>query len=508
MKRKSLFEFIEAFANSHVGSVRSENQDFFGVVKSDSFQAFFVADGMGGAKGGQVAASECVKKMCDSLKELTFEPTVDDFKKLTRAANQHIYNMAMHSPDLRGMGTTMVGLTFCKSRVLMVSVGDSRVYRYRGGKLFQLSVDHTVWNDLVTSGSITPSSDFAQEISHMLTRSIGPDDDVEPDVSEIQVEAGDTYLLCSDGLYNMVTEGEMVQALRLSSAGKSIDKLIKLANSGGGKDNITALVVKVKKGAYGVFPSCKEDLPGLRQCDLMAVEPALQSVSAKVEEAAAMADNAANEEKKDENKCRRRKTKGQTIASMPMAANRRIVPYLVAGSILALSMLSTVIFGIGQGLLKPNQSVSESPQSCKVDRMTDDQVFLALKNRKLSGIDSSLTAAHESLIALLGSSNCNLTSDERSAALGVLSLALQGQNKSVAENLGEGQAGIPNQMTTGAGEGELICEVAVNGDVPGIACEGQPADSTGARNRDAAGSITEMFINSKSLSAPLTEERR
>lgn len=447
MQKKSLFQYIEAFANSHIGSVRSENQDFFGVVKSDSFQAFFVADGMGGAKGGQVAASECVKKMGDSLKQLSVEPTIEDLKRITKEANKHIYLMAQNSLDLRGMGTTMVGLTFCHSRVLMVSVGDSRVYRYRGGKLYQLSVDHTVWNDLVTSCSIPPSSDFAQEISHMLTRSMGPDEDVDPDVCEIQVEAGDTFLLCSDGLYNMVTEGEMVQALRLNSAGKSIDKLIKLANSGGGKDNITALVIKVKKGAHGIFPTCKEDLPGLRDCDLLAVKPALQSVSAKVEEVVAKSDMTVK--KKDGRKRTPNKTKGQTTdgndspsfqepasvqeelqsepplsSGSPVVQNNRLVPYLVAGSIIAISMFVTVVFGARKKLLKPAPLVNEPPKSCLVDSLTDDELIRALQSRKLSAVNPGFTAAHQSLIDLVASPHCSLNDEQKSAALSVLSMAL------------------------------------------------------------------------------------
>jgi PPM family protein phosphatase len=278
MKKGTLFDYIEAVAKSDVGSVRSENQDFFGVVKSENFQAFFVADGMGGARGGQLAASKTVEFLGNSLKELPHEPTLDDLRFLTEKTNKDVFNLGCNSPDLRGMGTTLVGIAFSRSHVLMVNVGDSRIYRLRNEKLYQLTEDHTVWNDLVRNGSIPPTGEFAEDISHMLTRSIGPSNDVEVDVHYIGVEAGDAFLLCSDGLYNMINEGEIVQSLQLSSASKAIDSLITLANKGGGKDNITALVIKIKKSACDVFPTCTEQLSGLRECDLSKTKPAVQSL--------------------------------------------------------------------------------------------------------------------------------------------------------------------------------------------------------------------------------------
>lgn len=516
MQKKSLFEYIEAFANSHIGSVRSENQDFFGVVKSDSFQAFFVADGMGGAKGGQVAASECVKKMGESLKALSIEPTIEELKKITKEVNQYIFQMALDSVDLRGMGTTMVGLTFCQSRVLMVTVGDSRVYRYRGGKLYQLSVDHTVWNDLVTSGSILPSSDFAQEISHMLTRSMGPDEEVEPDVCEIQVEAGDTYLLCSDGLYDMVTEGEMVQALRLGSAGKSIDKLIKLANSGGGKDNITAMVIKVKKGAQGIFPTCKEDLPGLRDCDLLAVKPALQSVSAKVEEVVAMADMAVV--KKGGKRRSTKKTRGQTtdgkdspsfevpdplheesqqieppLTVAPFAQNSRLVPYLVAGSIIAISMFITVVFGVWTGVSRSKPVVHESSKSCPIDHLTDDDLIRALQTRQLTAMSPEFTAAHQSLLDSLSSAECNLSNEQKSAALGVLSMALKIEIADVAKEGGNGESVASTMGQPGALSAENMNGYAAS-PVTGLVVGSGPLHSPG---KNGSSIVEPVILGSK-----------
>lgn len=273
----SLFEHIEATAKTDVGACRHENQDFFGVVKSEGLHAFFVADGMGGAKGGCLASSKTVEFIGSRLQELDAPPSLEELRGIVQGANSAIHNIAASNPKLHGMGTTLVGIAFSESRVVMVNVGDSRVYRFRGDNLYQLTCDHTVWNDLVRSGSISPNGDFANEISHMLTRSIGPDEGVEVDAAELDIQEDDIYLLCSDGLYNMVTERDIVKVLSTQSPSVAVESLVNLANEGGGKDNITALVVRILPGVDGL-PECQENLEGLRLCDLRKEEPACQSL--------------------------------------------------------------------------------------------------------------------------------------------------------------------------------------------------------------------------------------
>lgn len=273
----SLFEHIEATAKTDVGACRHENQDFFGVVKSEGLHAFFVADGMGGAKGGCLASSKTVEFIGSRLQDLDAPPSIEELRDIVKGANSAIHNIAASNPKLHGMGTTLVGIAFAESRVVMVNVGDSRVYRLRDNNLYQLTCDHTVWNDLVRSGSISPNGDFANEISHMLTRSIGPDEAVEVDAAEVEVREDDIYLLCSDGLYNMVAERDMVRVLSSQSPSDAVESLVNLANEGGGKDNITALVVRILPGV-DALPECQEDLEGLRLCDLQKDEPACQSL--------------------------------------------------------------------------------------------------------------------------------------------------------------------------------------------------------------------------------------
>jgi PPM family protein phosphatase len=254
----SFFEFIDAVAKTDIGVSRKDNQDAFGVVKNETLHAFFIADGMGGAQGGALAAKITIKSVSEELKQLK-ELDVESIKEVVRIANKKVYLESCSNVKLKGMGTTVVGIVVSKQGCYLFSVGDSRAYRVRDRILYQLTYDHTVLNDLIRSGTLSEEEAQASDFAHMLTRSVGPSAEVEVDCRKISIEDGDFYLLCSDGLYNLVPDEKLIEVMRTVHLSKTVDHLIDLANKNGGNDNITAMVVKVHPGCNTLVPLFEEN---------------------------------------------------------------------------------------------------------------------------------------------------------------------------------------------------------------------------------------------------------
>lgn len=237
---------LRCAAGTDVGMRRDENQDCFGIFKGDLFAGYFVADGMGGVHGGATASRLAISTLEELLpKSAGVSP--DGLISIAREANTRIFDRGSKDPTLAGMGTTLVGLVFTPEGLLCLNVGDSRAYRVRGNSIQQLSEDHTLVRELVRSGAIDLEEAERHPVSHMLTRSLGP-------VAEVQIEAkflteppelGDIYILCSDGLYNLVSEPEMLGVVRQNPLDDANQILINLANQRGGPDNVTVLVISV-----------------------------------------------------------------------------------------------------------------------------------------------------------------------------------------------------------------------------------------------------------------------
>lgn len=242
---------LRCAAGTDVGMRREENQDSFGIIKKDSqFHAFFVADGMGGVHGGAVASRLTIAALEELLtSELTQTP--DGVTAAVHQVNNRIFAKGKDDPNLAGMGTTLVGLVFRPEGTILVNVGDSRAYRVRGSSIVQLTEDHTLVNELLKSGAISPAQAENHPVSHMLTRSLGPLEQVQVDCSIMQEspEVGDVYVLCSDGLYNFVEKEELLEVVRQNPLDDANQILINLANQRGGADNITVLVIAVGDGS-------------------------------------------------------------------------------------------------------------------------------------------------------------------------------------------------------------------------------------------------------------------
>jgi protein phosphatase len=247
---------------------REENQDCFGIIKTDPFQGFFVADGMGGVNGGALASRLAISTLQELLPNLKEQISPDVVRSVVAEINTRIFERGSAQPGLAGMGTTLVGLVFTAGGIISLNVGDSRAYRIRGGSIKQLSEDHTVVSELVKSGAISNQEAEGHPVSHMLTRSLGPLPEVIIE-SRFELEApalGDVYVLCSDGLYNFVSNQDILDVIKQNPLDDANQILINLANRRGGTDNITVVIISVgerpAKGRGSDYRLARETPPG------------------------------------------------------------------------------------------------------------------------------------------------------------------------------------------------------------------------------------------------------
>jgi serine/threonine protein phosphatase PrpC len=227
-----------------VGRVRSNNQDQY-LARHDK-GLWAVADGMGGHSGGEIASQIA----CDTLGETFTEHTVDGLIDAVEQANAAVFRAGADDPELTGMGTTVVALAVVEhddDEVLAIAnVGDSRCYRFAAGELDQVTTDHSLVADLVREGSLSPEEAAVHPQRNIVTRVLGVYDNIPVDVFAVDPRHGDRYVLCSDGLFNEVPEPAIAAVLgRIGNPGEAADELVRLAVEGGGRDNVTVVVVDV-----------------------------------------------------------------------------------------------------------------------------------------------------------------------------------------------------------------------------------------------------------------------
>ena len=230
---------------THTGQIRTSNQDAVGMADD----LFVVADGMGGHRGGEVAAAEAVDVLMVGLERSDRAGLV----AAVRAANRSILERAAAEPDLSGMGTTLCALAVVDSpsgddALAVVNIGDSRVYRFAAGRLDQVSDDHSLVADLVRAGEITSEEAAHHPQRNILTRALGIEADPLIDSWDLVPVHGDRYLLCSDGLFNELDDGRLTEMLSGGSVQEVADCLVQEAVDNGGHDNVTVLVAEVAAG--------------------------------------------------------------------------------------------------------------------------------------------------------------------------------------------------------------------------------------------------------------------
>jgi len=240
---------LEVFSKSDVGLVRSQNQDDFrfGVI-SPSCAWAVVCDGMGGANGGNIASATAVDyistKITDLYKDdMTKEQIGELMAEIVVNANIKIFELACNDVSLAGMGTTCEFVFVKDTTVHVVHVGDSRTYSIRGGKIKQLTEDHSVVQEMVRRGELTYEQAQRHPNKNFITRALGIKPSVRLDYIEANFVYGDVLLICTDGLSNHVNTGQMVKICHENRGDSLINKLVDAAKKDGGSDNITATVI-------------------------------------------------------------------------------------------------------------------------------------------------------------------------------------------------------------------------------------------------------------------------
>jgi protein phosphatase len=244
-----------------VGIAREHNEDDFYLSEGDEALCV-VADGMGGHRSGEVASAMAIRVICEYYRETSVDGEgdeilvegdrqmrLDEYRlvKAIRTANRSVFQAASASELYRGMGTTIVSGFFTDRGVYIAHIGDSRVYRFREDVLEQQTEDHSLANEYVRMGILRSEDVEHFPYKNVITRACGLTDDVEVDVSYRDVEAGDLFIFCSDGLSDMVPDREILSALRETDDLEQLARnLIDRANANGGADNITVILARVE----------------------------------------------------------------------------------------------------------------------------------------------------------------------------------------------------------------------------------------------------------------------
>ena len=238
---------IRYFGISDVGCSRNSNEDAFAL--EPELGLFMVADGMGGAQAGELASSIAVDTVVSCVREALPARTVENLVAAIRAANTAILQQASENADFQGMGTTVVSVLLNPPAAYVGSVGDSRLYLARGGKLGRITSDQTWVNDVGRSLGLSEEQIRTHPFRNVLTMAVGARERIEVRSHELSLEPGDLLLLCSDGLHGVVDEVGLTETLRSpNSLAQKASTLIRLARRRGGPDNITAVLVQVETG--------------------------------------------------------------------------------------------------------------------------------------------------------------------------------------------------------------------------------------------------------------------
>ena len=206
---------------------------------------YIVADGMGGHAAGQIASELAIKKMLAAYYGSRADDVPAALTEAVQAANEHVFQVAAAVPGRSGMGTTLTALALVQDRAYLAHVGDSRAYLIRNGGIQQVTEDHTWVQEQVQKGILTPEEAELSPYRNVITRCIGTQPDVEPDMLAVESQAGDTWLLCSDGLTGHVRDPELLQIVRDQAPSEACRQLVDLACARGGSDNITVLIVRL-----------------------------------------------------------------------------------------------------------------------------------------------------------------------------------------------------------------------------------------------------------------------
>ncbi|MDZ4675748.1 MAG: Stp1/IreP family PP2C-type Ser/Thr phosphatase [Gemmatimonadota bacterium] len=233
--------------NTDVGVVRTGNEDNF--LVDHQHGVFIVADGMGGHAAGEVASDMAVAmigKEMNGIRNLSDAAASERMGEAIRGANAAIFDRTLAEHDKRGMGTTVTVMVLFAKRYLIGQVGDSRAYLFRDGEFTQITKDHSYVQEQVDAGLLTPDQARTHPYSNVITRCVGANEEVVPDIYYGRIRTGDIILLASDGLTGMLEDTHLATILQTEGGPDSwVDRMIADANRRGGLDNITAIIVRI-----------------------------------------------------------------------------------------------------------------------------------------------------------------------------------------------------------------------------------------------------------------------
>lgn len=258
-----LAEALQMAVRTDAGEVRPDNED--AVFGDAALGLAILADGMGGYRAGEVASGMATALLAQSLVATLDDREPQQFdadgervahrqlRERIERANAEIYFAAQSEPQYYGMGTTLVVAWFYDNMVTLAHLGDSRAYRLRGNLFERLTHDHSLLQQQLDSGIISAEEARFSRSKNLVTRALGVDLTVEPEIRDFSVRPGDVYLLCSDGLNDMVGDVEIAAAMRALAGdpAEAAQRLVQMANENGGRDNISVILVRVR----GEFPA-------------------------------------------------------------------------------------------------------------------------------------------------------------------------------------------------------------------------------------------------------------
>ena len=256
----SLISSLEMARATHTGMVRSHNED--SIATDAEIGLVVLADGMGGYNAGEVASGIATALISSETREALVRQAPHEMDRATGSpfaaklladiiakANTSIFQSANSQPQYAGMGTTLVVALFCNNQMTIAHIGDSRCYLLRGGKLEQITRDHSLLQEQIDSGLLTKEAAKRSQNKNLVTRALGIEPAVEAEIRTYPAQEGDIYLICSDGLNDMVEDEDIEMTLGVLGANLQLaaEQLVQMANDNGGRDNISVVLIKVKK---------------------------------------------------------------------------------------------------------------------------------------------------------------------------------------------------------------------------------------------------------------------
>ncbi len=255
---QDLSHALQMVSRSNPGMVRTHNED--AVFIEPGIGLAILADGMGGYNAGEVASGMATAVIGAELAQGLRRAKVgvsEQIESVIAHANSSIYQAAESQPQYSGMGTTLVMAVFRDNLISVAHIGDSRMYRLRGDAFECVTRDHSLLQEQIDSGMITEEDARRSQNKNLVTRALGVDPVVEPEIHTYEVAPGDLYLFCSDGLNDMVENDDIALTLQALSANLDLaaEQLVQMANDNGGRDNVSVILVKVLQAFPAVEPS-------------------------------------------------------------------------------------------------------------------------------------------------------------------------------------------------------------------------------------------------------------